>query len=600
VPDVSKLATFLRRRQDSSNNCRSPVPTSTSSPSAAGAVSSSPVSTSSVAFSTNYEAYLGATSTSTEKPTATSTSGSTNAAAVETETETEIDTSSSYLALASVSTISPISHVQTSSTATQQAVQAATPISSSYPPLVLPSKTTAYLATTTLVLDSTVLSTDPAGHVETSLSSYTTTQAVQMTIETGISTIVTTDALGHVETIFSSYTTTQAVQMTTETGISTIVTTDALGHMETILSSYTTTQALQRTTQTGISTIVTTDASGHTLTIASSYTTVETLQPTPANTNSTQDQNTDVQTVRITWPLWWVFITSYLPIILALLVKMFWTSVYANVKLIEPFIQLSKPDGARASDTLHAFYFSSNLTPDPILAFFKGRWLIFWTSLVYFNVGLLAPFASEVLFLDIHYGCGTATCWPPRLSADGTIVRILQGLLFFIATMTLAIMAMLYQSTTGVYSNPSSIAAIAALLHHPETLDDFRHLEDNISSEDMKKELGDKRYQMGTYQQQDGVWRYGIVPASQTYSPGWTQIPLRQSVESTKITKQETHYTSTALDVGFVLFVLGLLGVVVAYFMDGSNSGFNRFFNSNEFGPRFFMVFISNPFAVIG
>jgi hypothetical protein len=567
VPDVSKLATFLRRRQDSSNNCRSPVPTSTSSPSAAGAVSSSPVSTSSVAFSTNYEAYLGATSTSTEKPTATSTSGSTNAAAVETETETEIDTSSSYLALASVSTISPISHVQTSSTATQQAVQAATPISSSYPPLVLPSKTTAYLATTTLVLDSTVLSTDPAGHVETSLSSYTTTQAVQMT---------------------------------TETGISTIVTTDALGHMETILSSYTTTQALQRTTQTGISTIVTTDASGHTLTIASSYTTVETLQPTPANTNSTQDQNTDVQTVRITWPLWWVFITSYLPIILALLVKMFWTSVYANVKLIEPFIQLSKPDGARASDTLHAFYFSSNLTPDPILAFFKGRWLIFWTSLVYFNVGLLAPFASEVLFLDIHYGCGTATCWPPRLSADGTIVRILQGLLFFIATMTLAIMAMLYQSTTGVYSNPSSIAAIAALLHHPETLDDFRHLEDNISSEDMKKELGDKRYQMGTYQQQDGVWRYGIVPASQTYSPGWTQIPLRQSVESTKITKQETHYTSTALDVGFVLFVLGLLGVVVAYFMDGSNSGFNRFFNSNEFGPRFFMVFISNPFAVIG
>jgi hypothetical protein len=349
------------------------------------------------------------------------------------------------------------------------------------------------------------------------------------------------------------------------------------------------------TTQTSISTIVTTDASGHITTIVNSYKTVETLQPTPASTNSTQDQNPDVQTVRITWPLWWVFITGYLPIILALLVKMFWTSVYANVKLIEPFIQLSKPDGARASEILHTFYFSSNLTPDPILAFFKGKWLIFWTSLVYFSVGLLAPFASEVLFLDIHYGCGTATCWPPRLSADGMIVRILQGLLSFIAIMALAIMAMMNWSTTGVYSKPSSIAAIAALLHHPETLDDFRHLEDNISSKDMKKELGDKRYQMGTYQQQDGIWRYGIVPASQTYSPGWTQIPLRQSPETTKITKQETHYTSAILDIGFVLFVLGLLGVVVAYFMDGSNSGFNRFFNSNQFGPRFFMVFNLNP-----
>jgi hypothetical protein len=29
--------------------------------------------------------------------------------------------------------------------------------------------------------------------------------------------------------------------------------------------------------------------------------------------------------------------------------------------------------------------------------------------------------------------------------------------------------------------------------------------------------------------------------------------------------------------------------------MDVSNSGFNRFFNSDQFGPRFFMVINLNP-----
>jgi hypothetical protein len=226
------------------------------------------------------------------------------------------------------------------------------------------------------------------------------------------------------------------------------------------------------------------------------------------------------------------------------------------------------------------------------LAFFKGQWLIFWTSFVYLVVGLLAPLASEALFLDIHYGCGTDTCWPPKLSADGVVLRLLQGLLSFIAIMALAIMIMMHGSTTGLYSNPSSIASIASLLHHPEVLDDFRNLDDSISSKNLKKQLRNKRYQMGIYREPEEVYRYGIIPASQTSSPGWTRIPLNQLTRSTKPETKRTHHISTVLDIGFVVSILGLLGVTVAYFLDGSSSGFNRFFNSNAFRPRFFMVCI--------
>ncbi|KUJ23940.1 uncharacterized protein LY89DRAFT_662720 [Mollisia scopiformis] len=367
--------------------------------------------------------------------------------------------------------------------------------------------------------------------------------------------------------------------------VSTSLSTDAVGQVNTILNTYTITQTQQIITQTGLSTVITTNSAGYAQTATVPYTSVETLQPSP---DSTQDNNSKFQTVLITWPLWWVFVAGYLPLLLAIFVKIFWTSLYANVKLLEPFIQLSHPDGALASDVLHTFYLSSNLTPDPIMALFKGRWLMFWTSSAYLVVGLLAPLASEVLFLDLHYGCGSEMCWPPKLSADGTVLRLLQGLLSFIAIMSLTIMFMVYRSTTGVYSNPSSIASIACLLHHPEVLDDFRSMNDNISSKSLKAHIGDKRYQLGMYQGQDRVQRYGIIPATQTYSPGWTQISLKPATESIKPEKK-THRISFIIDIVFVTFIFGLLGVVVAYFLDGSNSGFNRFFNSNLFGPRFFM-----------
>jgi hypothetical protein len=35
---------------------------------------------------------------------------------------------------------------------------------------------------------------------------------------------------------------------------------------------------------------------------------------------------------------------------------------------------------------------------------------------------------------------------------------------------------------------------------------------------------------------------------------------------------------------------LGLLGLVVAYYKDGSNSNFNRYMGSNSFGPSFILT----------
>jgi hypothetical protein len=283
---------------------------------------------------------------------------------------------------------------------------------------------------------------------------------------------------------------------------------------------------------------------------------------------------------------------GYLPVFLAIIFKVFWTSIYANIKLIEPFIQLSRPNGALAEDAFWAFYFSSNLKPIPVVALSKRRWLMFWTSIVYLIVGFLPPLASGSLLRDTNYNCSNPNlarpqnpCWP-RLSVDPTIIRLLQGLLSFVALMTLAIMFMLSRSPTGIASDASSIAFVATLIHHPEVLADFRALEDEDTSRDISNFIGKKCYHLGTYLGRDGVERYGILP-SNFYLLGGNIEPTHALEQ---LNAPKTNNFKVFLDAAFAIFILGLLGVVVAYFKDGSDDSFNRFFNSNSFGPRFFMV----------
>jgi hypothetical protein len=298
-------------------------------------------------------------------------------------------------------------------------------------------------------------------------------------------------------------------------------------------------------------------------------------------------------TTSLSWPLWKVFVGGYLPVLLAILFKVFWASIYANVKLIEPFIQLSRPSGALAKDAFWNFYLSSNLTPDPVTSLFKRRWLMFWTSIVYLIIGFLPSLASESLFRDTRYDCPNPDpaqpqnpCWP-RLSVDPTTTRLLQGLLSFVAVMTLTIIYMISRSSTGISSDPSTIAFVASLIHHPDVLADFRRLGGQATDKDIVNSLGKKSYRLGNYLGSDGVVRYGILP----YNP--TSL-LDDNIEMTHTSNEnKARRTGTFkkfLNFLFVLFILGLLAVIIAYYKDGSNDGFNRFFNSNSFGPRFFMA----------
>ena len=400
-------------------------------------------------------------------------------------------------------------------------------------------------ATTTLYLPP---STDPSAYVQaTGVSTSTTSVAATTTV------VIATDPSAYVQT----------------SGVSTLA--EGVATTSTVEDAITTITLIATTSGAYVQTTVSKPSSQET---------------NPANSGP------KVETISLSWPLWKVFVGGYLPVLLAILFKVLWTSIYANVKLIEPFIQLANPAGALAKDAFGNFYLSSNIIPDPVISLFKGRWLMFWTSIVYLTVGFLPPLASESLYRDTRYDCTNPDythpenpCWP-RLSVDPSILHLLQGLLSFVAVMTLTIMYMVFRSSSGISSDPSSIAFVASLIHHPDILADFRQISGQVTTKDMVNSLSEKSYRLGNYLGSDNVLRYGIIPGAASLLDD--NIEMTHASDETKSGRTGTF--ERFLDVLFMLFILGLLGVILAYYKDGGNNGFNRFFNSNSFGPRFFMV----------
>jgi hypothetical protein len=294
--------------------------------------------------------------------------------------------------------------------------------------------------------------------------------------------------------------------------------------------------------------------------------------------------------------LWKVFVGGYLPVLTAIIFKLFWTSIYNKIKLIEPFTRLARSEGAVAAETLHTYYLSTTITPDPIASFFKGHWLILWASLAYTVTAFLPALSTEAIFLDTNYQCSNPNltsnnpCWPPKLSVDPVVLRWLQGLLAYVAVMTLGLMIMLLRSKTGLSSDPSSIAGVAALVHHPRVLEDFRSFHDEAQLKEIRARLGDRRYKLDDYRREDGTWRYGIVPVDAPINYDWSDKQYAAEHTGLSNVARRRRNFDAFFDTMFLLFLLGVQGTLVAYFKSSGNTGFNNFFNSNTFGPRFFMA----------
>ncbi len=268
-------------------------------------------------------------------------------------------------------------------------------------------------------------------------------------------------------------------------------------------------------------------------------------------------------------------VAAYLPVFVAVVLRMTVAFVCAATKMMQPFSALASPASAttaqrvarrgaaagaganhgNAAALLGTSYLAMNDWLDPWHALSSGHGAMFAAATLHLVVIVMAPFASEMLTItsfcykvsrpdssnntialvasavaaEATTRTTTIACGPEVRMSYG-IARVLQALLAAAAALLVALGILLKRRacrysqqvgtacggrcSCGVYQDPSAIASLAALLHHPDVLGDLRSVDPNASKADMLAALGDRNYALGWYVAPNGAERYGVVPAA--------------------------------------------------------------------------------------
>ncbi|KAJ5740014.1 hypothetical protein N7533_012798 [Penicillium manginii] len=91
------------------------------------------------------------------------------------------------------------------------------------------------------------------------------------------------------------------------------------------------------------------------------------------------------------------FAYNYIPIIIALILLVFWTVTDFDVLRLEPYFQLSKPGGAPATVLFINYNFGQTILT-PINAARRRHWLVLWVSLLTLSIRMILPALQSTIF----------------------------------------------------------------------------------------------------------------------------------------------------------------------------------------------------------
>lgn len=226
---------------------------------------------------------------------------------------------------------------------------------------------------------------------------------------------------------------------------------------------------------------------------------------------------------------------------------------------------------------------------------------------------ILAPLASETVFIGfVGEGRCTATSGRqaclPELSVYPVAARVVQGILAFVAVITFALAIAIMQRKSGVYANPLSIVGIATLFQDQRLIEDFRRLNAYApSSKALHLALHGNRYRIGTYSEVVSNNSYGMVLLHGNASPveshrtsslggkKYASVAVDAVEDHTTPKRRKpnsSHWLHPATVVAFALFVVGLEALVIYYNRVGTDTGFERFMDSDAFGVSFLFTAI--------
>lgn len=298
---------------------------------------------------------------------------------------------------------------------------------------------------------------------------------------------------------------------------------------------------------------------------------------------------------------------AYVPTLIAVVFSIPWHLLASAIKEMEPFYQLQNPYGVTAENSIALDYRASVNILATLKAIRKGHFLVWWSGLVSLVVLVIAPLSSETVFIGFEGQCtatsGRDAC-SPSLRLSPIAARVLQGMLAFIAIMTLALAIAILRGRSGVYANPLSIAGLSTLFQHPHAVERFRRLNPYCTSSKMiGAALRGYRYRVDFYLDDDGVSSYGLVISHQEpdvvqansrtlfyRGKKYATVAVNAVEEHMRPERQRTissFFVHPAAIAAFAISVAGLEILVIYYHKTGGDTGFEKFMDSQSFGVAF-------------
>ena len=310
------------------------------------------------------------------------------------------------------------------------------------------------------------------------------------------------------------------------------------------------------------------------------------------------------------------FIGAFLPTILAVLFSTPWPLLASAFQEMEPFYQLQHIQGVSASRSLLLDYKSSISVIATANAIRKGHFSVWWSGFISLAILLLAPLASEAVFIGfIGQGICTATSDTciASLGVYPIAARAIQGILAFVVVLTLALIIAIWRRKSGVYANPLSIASVATLFQNQYLIEEIRRLNPfTLDPKTIKAALEGQRYRIGSYKELDGGHSYGLMVCQSSIfihdSEGLIQSHDGKKYASVAVTGFDDNtqslqsaktklLSSTTLIHPIAVFIYGIMvagleALVLYYNQTGGDTAFERFMDSNSFGVTFLFTAI--------
>lgn len=187
------------------------------------------------------------------------------------------------------------------------------------------------------------------------------------------------------------------------------------------------------------------------------------------------------------------FCWKYLPTFLFVSYGVLWQITDYQIKRLEPFYQLSQPTGSTAAESLNMDYltFYNFLTPFKAARF--KQWAVLYSALGTLMATSLAPtFQNASLTTEQAHDPHDHNLLKTYVSIDPIWSRLLTSTLVAVAVFGTLLFFQLRRKS-GLLSDPSGIAGIAAMANKSHILMDFRNM-DLAKHNDIHEKLKYRRY----------------------------------------------------------------------------------------------------------